>query len=390
MGLLDFNLDNLNSEKGILGLLMLSHAAAKPGPRDTAGGLLQAFQGAQQWADARSRRTAEAEDRQMRRQQFEAQQQQQTLALQQLQQQIADQQKQRQFLQGMTSPQMQASQQALSSGGGIGPTVQNAAAMPKVDPMQQMMFEGVKAGAMPLQTYLAAMQKDESPITVKEGETILNRRTMTPIFTAQKTQEPDAFTKALQGAGIDPASPQGRQFALQHLTKMATHQPGTSVSVNTGQKGFDNTLKLRGDFRGEPIYKAHQEMQSAHSQIQQSLKAGSAIGDTAAATKIMKLLDPGSVVRESELGMALAATGLADRVGNFAQAILTGKTLNPQQRKDFAALADALYGESVKQYNAKRGEYQGIAERNGLNVPDVLGSESAAPAGRVVNFGDLK
>jgi hypothetical protein len=152
-----------------------------------------------------------------------------------------------------------------------------------------------------------------------------------------------------------------------------------SVSVNTGQHGFDNTLKLRGDFRSEPVYKAHQEMQSAYSQIQQSLKQGSPIGDTAAATKIMKLLDPGSVVRESELGMAMAATGMLDRVTNYAQNVLNGTKLTPQQRKDFQALADSLYGESAKLYNAKRGEYEGIATRNSLNVADVLGSPSAAP-----------
>jgi hypothetical protein len=154
----------------------------------------------------------------------------------------------------------------------------------------------------------------------------------------------------------------------------------SSVSVNTGQHGFDNTLKLRGDFRSEPVYKAYQEMQSAYSQIQQSLKQGSPIGDTAAATKIMKLLDPGSVVRESELGMAMAATGMLDRLTNYAQNIINGTKLTPQQRKDFQQLADALYGESVKAYNAKRGEYKAISDRNGLNSSDVLGPEPSAPS----------
>lgn len=163
----------------------------------------------------------------------------------------------------------------------------------------------------------------------------------------------------------------------------------TTVSVNTGQKGFDNTLKLRGDFRSEPVYKAHQEMQSAHAQIKQALKQASPAGDLAGATKIMKLLDPGSVVRESELGMAMAASGLLDRVTSYATNILQGTKLTPNQRQDFQRLADALYSESVNQYNTKRGEYEGIATRNGLNVPDVLGSESAQPS-KVVDFNSLK
>jgi hypothetical protein len=162
--------------------------------------------------------------------------------------------------------------------------------------------------------------------------------------------------------------------------KLEQQRAGASrVEVNTGQKGLDNTLKLRGDFRSEPVYKAHQEMQAAYAQIQQSLKQASPAGDLAGATKIMKLLDPGSVVRESELGMAMAASGLLDRVENYATNILNGTKLTPTQRKDFQRLADALYGESVGQYNAKRQEYEGIASRNGLSVPDVLGAASAPP-----------
>lgn len=153
----------------------------------------------------------------------------------------------------------------------------------------------------------------------------------------------------------------------------------TNVSVNTGQKGFDNTLKLRGDFRSEPIYKAHQEVQAAHSQITQALKLQSPAGDLAGATKIMKILDPGSVVRESELGMAMAASGALDRLQNYASNVINGTKLTPKQRIDFQNLADKLSAESAKQYNGKRSEYQGIAERNGLSVPDVLGAEQKMP-----------
>lgn len=157
----------------------------------------------------------------------------------------------------------------------------------------------------------------------------------------------------------------------------------TNVSVNTGQKGFDNTLKLRGDFRSEPIYKAHQEVQAAHSQITQALKLQSPAGDLAGATKIMKILDPGSVVRESELGMAMAASGALDRLQNYASNVINGTKLTPKQRIDFQNLADKLSAESAKQYNGKRSEYQGIAERNGLSVPDVLGAELKMPAPQV-------
>lgn len=159
--------------------------------------------------------------------------------------------------------------------------------------------------------------------------------------------------------------------------KQIAQAGASSVNINNGQKGFENELKLRGDFKQEPVYKAHQEMQSAHGQIKQSLAKASPAGDLAGATKIMKLLDPGSVVRESELGMAMAATGLLDRVQNYASNIISGNKLTPKQRQEFQQLADALYGESVKAYNSKRGEYQKLGAEYGLNADRAVGAPAS-------------
>ena len=151
-------------------------------------------------------------------------------------------------------------------------------------------------------------------------------------------------------------------------------RPVTNVSVNTGQHGFENALKLRTDFRNEPIYKGFEEVKAANLQIQQAAKMGTPAGDLAAATKIMKILDPGSVVRESELGMAMAASGLEDKARNYANMVITGQKLTPTQRKDFTELGQQLYNVSAEQFNQKRGEYSGIAQRNKLDVEAAVGA----------------
>jgi hypothetical protein len=151
-------------------------------------------------------------------------------------------------------------------------------------------------------------------------------------------------------------------------------RPVTNVSVNTGQHGFDNALKLRTDFRNEPIYKGFEEVKSANNQIKQAAAMATPAGDLAAATKIMKILDPGSVVRESELGMAMAASGLEDRARNYANMVITGQKLTPTQRKDFTDLGQQLYNISAEQFNVKRNEYASIAERNKLDVDTAVGA----------------
>jgi hypothetical protein len=149
--------------------------------------------------------------------------------------------------------------------------------------------------------------------------------------------------------------------------------------VDMGQKDFGNTLKLRGDFRSEPVYKGFQEVESAFGQINKGLDAKSPAGDLAAATKFMKLLDPTSVVRESELAMAMQATGALDKLYNYANLIATGQKLTPNQRDDFRKLSTEFYSTAYDQYNTKRDEYVGIAKRNQLNIDDVVGKEAKAP-----------
>ena len=216
--------------------------------------------------------------------------------------------------------------------------------------------------------------------TVAPGASVIDESDPTkPVFTApdrQKEVNPNQPFMMIDGK-ITP-NPAYQQYEMAKARAGGTN---VTVPVNLGQKGFDNTLKLRSDFRSEPIYKAHQDVQSAYSQITTALKQASPAGDLAGATKLMKILDPDSVVRESELGMAMAASGLLDRVQNYASMVMSGQKLTPTQRADFQKLAESLRSESEKQYNNKRREYEGIATRNGLNVDDVLGPASSGGGG---------
>lgn len=218
------------------------------------------------------------------------------------------------------------------------------------------------------------------PMSVKEGESLINPKTFTPIFTAPKQAAPTELARLTQEMNALPPGSPLRSAYQSMIDKTTTHAPGNNVSINMGQKGLENEFKLRDGFKGEPVYKAHQEMQSAYSQIRQSLGQATPAGDLAGATKIMKLLDPGSVVRESELGMAMAATGLLDRAQNYANMVVTGQKLTPTQRKEFQQLADALYGESVSQFNAKRSEYERLGGEYGLNAGRALGPNAAGVA----------
>jgi hypothetical protein len=147
-----------------------------------------------------------------------------------------------------------------------------------------------------------------------------------------------------------------------------------SVSLSTGKEGFKNEFDLSKEFKNEPVYKDFQGMKGALSAVQESLKKENPIGDVAAATKIMKLLDPGSVVRESELGIAMAASGKLDRISNYVDMWKKGTLLTPTQRAEFGALANELYNASARAYNDKRGEYAAFGAKYKIDANTALGN----------------
>jgi hypothetical protein len=92
----------------------------------------------------------------------------------------------------------------------------------------------------------------------------------------------------------------------------------------------------------------------------------------------MKLLDPGSVVRESELGMAMQATGMLDRMANYHNMLLKGQKLTPQQREDFAKAADIIYGNVQTKWGEMDAIYDETATSYGLDPKRVkMGSGSS-------------
>jgi hypothetical protein len=101
-------------------------------------------------------------DQRFQRDQQEQQAKRQAMHDQLLQGQVAQQQRQRSFVDSLQAPTMAASQAALAGGGG--PTMDNAARMPAVSPMQEQMFGAMKAGVVGPMDYLKSMQPERAKI----------------------------------------------------------------------------------------------------------------------------------------------------------------------------------------------------------------------------------
>ena len=110
-------------------------------------------------------------------------------------------------------------------------------------------------------------------------------------------------------------------------------------------------------------------------------KARSALKDAAtnptaglsAGTAFMKMLDPNSVVRETELAMALKSSGWFDRATNIAQTLQSGKTiLTPTQISNLNKTMDGLYEEVKDAQRTVDEGYKRKAKSYGLNVENII------------------
>lgn len=170
---------------------------------------------------------------------------------------------------------------------------------------------------------------------------------------------------------------------------------GNIIFPRTGQYATDQGLELkdritiergfRKDFVAESKNFIAQD--DAYGRILASAKDPSAAGDLALVFNYMKVLDPMSVVRESEFRTAQNARGaLQDAVegGEYVPSFLfgiinklaVGELMTPVQRADFVERAGQLYADAAGNHASRENEFRRIAEFNKLNPEIIVGKES--------------
>ncbi len=136
------------------------------------------------------------------------------------------------------------------------------------------------------------------------------------------------------------------------------------------EKVFDQETKLRKEFTTQTD--DFVKVRDAFSRIDASAKDPSPAGDLALIFNYMKVLDPGSTVREGEFATAQNSAGVPDRLRAQYNQITKGERLAPEQRQDFLTRAGKLYESQLNQYQGLEERYRGLAEMYKLNPEAVV------------------
>ena len=125
-------------------------------------------------------------------------------------------------------------------------------------------------------------------------------------------------------------------------------------------------------------------VRSAYSGIREAARNPSPAGDLSLIFAYMKIVDPGSTVREGEFATAQNTAGVPDRVRNAYNRAISGERLGVAQRADFVGQAGNLYRSRLTAYERARGQYRRLAINHGLDpelvVRDLAIDETPAPA----------
>lgn len=167
------------------------------------------------------------------------------------------------------------------------------------------------------------------------------------------------------------------------------------LDADTQKLIIENTAaKLRGDalnpekvfqmekqLRDEYVKRTGQftELRGTFDTIKASAADGSGAGDVALVTGFIKMLDPGSVVRETEFANARDTAGLFGMLTATAKKLKDGQFLTPDQRASFANLA-AKYMEATSKYEKEiRSDLTGVVKAWALSEDNVFGASRGQP-----------
>jgi hypothetical protein len=183
--------------------------------------------------------------------------------------------------------------------------------------------------------------------------------------------ETGRHNKTTEGLTASGQAETGRHNkATEWLTQRGQDNVDRRQGEANGKQQFANANTLRDEFNrqsGDYI-----KVRDAHNRVLASAQDPSAAGDLALIFNYMKVLDPGSTVREGEFATAQNSGGVDSRIVAQYNSILRGERLAPEVRNDFVKRSTMLYDRQAASHEQLREQYTAIAQRGGVDPANAV------------------
>ena len=184
--------------------------------------------------------------------------------------------------------------------------------------------------------------------------------------------EPKDLQAFMETAGYSQGGSLDDQKTIAEIEKIRTETAKINndlANPSAGEDNFDREKKLRDEYT--KLTGDYSAVKEAYRKI--SASDESAAGDLSLIFAYMKMLDPTSVVRETEFANAQNAAGIPDQVRNMWNKALSGERLNPDQRSMFKAQANGLMtAAGIRESEVRKG-LEPVISQYSLNPENVFG-----------------
>jgi murein L,D-transpeptidase YcbB/YkuD len=201
--------------------------------------------------------------------------------------------------------------------------------------------QGGRAAARPIE--IRSMDAEGKPVTL-----LVNPETLQPMatFPASDARNPLEVLTAYQKAALDN---QNRTWSSSSEDRMYDDFRQATNNVKVAAENW-NTVAATGD----------------------AARRGDAAAQMALIFSFMKMLDPGSTVREGEYATAENARGVTESVRNQYRKVLDGQFLTPEQVDRFINQSKAQADAWKRKQGSAISEFKERAKRRGLNPDNVV------------------
>jgi len=141
-------------------------------------------------------------------------------------------------------------------------------------------------------------------------------------------------------------------------------------NLNKNKLSFTNEDKLRDEH--QKLSGTFIDVRDAYGRILTSAEKQTAASDLSLIFNYMKMLDPGSVVREGEFANAQNSAGVPDRTRAQYNNLIRGERLAPATRSDFINQAQGLYKTQLGSQNSLDTQYSDLASSYELDPNKVV------------------
>lgn len=195
---------------------------------------------------------------------------------------------------------------------------------------------------------------------------------------ALSTKERGAETRAAATAGRE----EQRLGLEERRVKVLESQSVGLKNLKESERSTKETaanLKTEEGLRKEvnTLLKDFFQVADANARVKAAGTNPTAAGDLALIFNYMKMLDPGSTVREGEFATAEQSASIPTRIVGLYNKIVTGERLPEEQRQDFLARAEDLFQAAQTEAGKTAESFETIASNAGVNVENVLATFQA-------------